>query len=487
MMVPLRYRPGFRRAVGAGIVILVLAIVAGGFWWATRPTGTPSSGSIPGTGPQAVTQSALIPPDSADQLQAVVLVDGWTEHYLPPLSYNDGVSTHAVTLSPANAADVAALADTRPDLLTSLAARLVTADPKLTCGSTECADSTRHIPLSSIVSPNTDAVFGTMYQGYGIKHGLYYAVINLPSGTPHVAVKAAGWSQVTLLTTPISDLSHPADRFLLGGGFGKLFPITPSWVGQTNAQASFSPSLIRFAPGTAGLISQLKTAPPLTAGLAVPYPALALTDQQMTAITSPSTGCLGTAVCVPGTAKVTVTLRTSRQVKVTGPPQAIKENQQTADAVIVDADWHIQFSSPTFQYGALIPGQTFTVPTGGAFYTGKPPLVSGTKTLRVSEIIAVSDQSVVEISTYIVDQAAPVGNEYTRPFNDAQANQLLPGTTITDPTSPPPVAPPITTPPPIGGLTGSGPTLNTGGLGILGFGGGHNQGGSNGGATGGQP
>lgn len=292
----------------------------------------------------------------------LVAVDGWSAEMMPStLRWDLGGRKGDVRLEPATAADIDELLERDPQVVTQLAARLLTADPRLTCDKDGCTAGDAPVDLAGLTDIAAGP-YGDVLEAGGVTSGVYIGfvpvegdgIVNLdvgndrvvvpvgtpnpeeaplPDGTPNPEdfewygefkeLAEAGASDGAdggdvVAESPAEDdplfedgvgnpevIGNPYQRtVVIGAGAGRMFELSAPWLtgeadegphpfGATDLNALLAPALDELTvPEGNG---------PLAAGLAdvAPNVTADLSPTQLTALTSPTTGCGVGVLCSP--------------------------------------------------------------------------------------------------------------------------------------------------------------------------------------------
>ena len=290
-----------------------------------------------------------------------VLLDGWSERALREqgIRWVSGTRSSALKLKPATAAQLTGLLDTEPQAVAMVLSRLVTADPSLRCTKRGCTTSSSEIDLASLTDPKKGP-YGEVLEAAGVRHGLFLGTVDVAAlgdvtlntvastDSAGAAGNAAASGSVTLpvmtvaseraaraadpnATEPDSqDGSNSPDEqdgsenlgesdlvdsaVAVGFAYGQLFRIDPSWVNsdQTQGPAPFGRLTTETVLGyPQDGITEPATFVALPNGLGSPISggggAVGLSSSQLTALSSPTTGCGVGSWCSPTSEHLTVT------------------------------------------------------------------------------------------------------------------------------------------------------------------------------------
>lgn len=409
---PLSARQKVAAAAAAGLVLacgfgLVQVLRPGPSTPVPGPAGTPPASPAPsGTGAEP-----------AGTVPVTVYVDGWSLSTVGALRWSpastaaeqrvDAAAGDVIAFAPVTGDDVADLGARHPQVLTQVAARMVTTDRTLVCGAEGCRRDGGDVDLDWFTDPAAIPALGESYAGYQVGAAVYRAVLDVPVGTAYVRIGAEGSSAFygrvadadATATVPPGAAEEATGRapgdgiadnvFLLAAGLGRVFVPDAAWLGGDADTAA--PGTRTAPPTPTGPVTDLPAGPLFTAGLAAADPASAgLDDSQMTLLTSPSAGCGGYALCVPRTLEAAVSQVSVTQVDTCVAGQA----DAHAPVVLVDSTWTVTFPQPTHMAGVW-DGRTADQLAGyradGSLFGGaEPVLVSGPQQLRVVQALVYS-------------------------------------------------------------------------------------------------
>jgi hypothetical protein len=384
-----------RRSVALfALVITVCLAAVGGVWW-IRHGGSGSDGT------------AL----EADAGSAVVVVDGWSRAVLgtDPTWGQDGTASGTAVWRDMSEGDARDLLATDPATVANLMARMVVAVPRPQCDTKGCRSGDTDLPLRYLSDPGSIPGYGPMYEAWGIgpvrvaqlslfpeTQALTFAVGASTSGpyqvsggggsSPQVAdgAQSEAETEAGLDTTSAST----ANVIALGGGFGSLFPLRPAWTVGTEGQPAraydTSGVLLGLDPAIDAQLD--KTSATGSAGLAVEARDLwGLDPSALTALSSPTTGCLGMVLCAPGEVEVSVeggVLGVDSACDTSTAAGSFAGGNARVAVVARDETWTPALPHPIAQSGAWA-GQEPPAPVAGIWGPGPMPLYDGSSPLRL--------------------------------------------------------------------------------------------------------
>lgn len=300
----------------AAAVLVALGIMAGITSCSGADNGGVSPIELEGSGTSEVTETtAAGAAEDYSQEYITVLVDGWSMAGISKTSItwsatNDGLGTQ-VSFAEAGKRDLEAAAEKDPEAVRSLVARMVTADPSLTCDKGGCRTDSREIPYEDLIQPASGKVLGASYSDYGIAAGVYAA--RIPGRTATLRYGSSTYNITQIGEGEAAGLGAEAGTGVeaVAVAFGVIFPITPEWLGGEHGYKD----RLFYDLGEA-------TVPAVTpekffGGLAaVVEGAATLSAGQLTWRSSPTTGCGVGVLCVPGITKAEVKSLGSTSFKV---------------------------------------------------------------------------------------------------------------------------------------------------------------------------
>lgn len=264
-------------AIAAVLAVLVLGVAA------AVVLGRPDSSDTPGS------PTAADGTDGADPSSVRIVLDGWSAAILddePQLRRGETVTD--LEWRPMTAADIENLLASHPDAVEQLVARTVTSDPSLSCDADGCRTDDGDVPVSTLLDPATaPAPLGDIYAAWGVGAPIVADVDVVD--TAALSLTADGWD-----TAPFYELaSGDGELLVVGAGFGELFPLRAQWL-VDGARDTIRPQLASTTTAFAGDV------PALGGGPAQPtVRAALLTPSQLTALSSPTTGCGPAMFCAP--------------------------------------------------------------------------------------------------------------------------------------------------------------------------------------------
>ena len=242
-----------------------------------------------------------------------LIIDGWSAASmdLDALRFVYGNQIVPVELQPLSALDLARVAERDADALERLVARVATSDPQLRCDAAGCATANGVVELTDIASPTQLNGLGISYDGWGIEHGAWGAVLPALNGE-----LLYGDSRLTLIGlaagfdfegNPDPEAAVTIDTVrTVGFAFGHLFELEPAWLDGNNPFIYYRGEPQGDANST--LTAVFMNDPALFGrglGTSVDESRL-LSPSQLTFRTSPTTGCGTGVLCVPGVADVDI-------------------------------------------------------------------------------------------------------------------------------------------------------------------------------------
>jgi hypothetical protein len=383
-----------RRAAVSVILVIVVAIAAvSGVWW-LRNRGS------------AGDPTQL----DASTGAAVAVLDGWSRTVLgvDPTWGQDGPATETALWRDMTADDAQRLLAASPDVVADLMARMVVAVPRPTCDTDGCRSGDDDLPLSYLTDPASIPVYGPMYEAWGIgparvaQLGLYpttqsvsFAVgestsgpYNVDSGAASPLPVAEGAEAEAEIEAELgADTAPNANVIGLAGSFGALFHLKPAWIPDSEglpARAYNPTSLLTSLDPTVDLQLE-RIASSGSAGLAGQTRDLwGLDASALTALSSPTTGCLGVVVCAPRPVDVTVdggVVGVDSVCETSVAPGSFAGASRLG-LVVRDETWTVQLPHPIAQGGAW-GGEQPPGPVAGIWGPGPMPLYDGTSPLRI--------------------------------------------------------------------------------------------------------
>lgn len=378
--------------------------------------GTPSVGQ---SGNQAAGATAV-----------TVIVDGWSAMLLrnPVLAMTAGTASADVTLRPATLKDLRSVAKIAPEAIEALAARLATSDRSLQCSAESCRTASGDLPFSALLAPTELAETGPTFTTWGMAAGAYIATITVPADAPSLRLAvpgndAAGYSFELPASDDAEGIEELPDNgwnrgvYAAGVGFGRVFPITASWLA---GEAHW----VGRQPGEAPATAPVLLSPPFVAGPGVAEPAAGtLTPSQLTVLSSPTTGCGFTAACTPmPTFFASVTA--SKALKV------CSADGTALPAQVIDATWRGSLPGPT-QLGGVWNGLT-ALPQPNerrALWDGRAPDADGELELRVVTLYIFDSLGLLNVGTSVAQVGRDSVQTVERPL-DEHVTRLAGGRTV---------------------------------------------------------
>lgn len=339
-------------------------------------------------------------PAAVDGDTLTVVVDGWSVASLGgeqlKLSMN-GSGAAPLELRAATSADLAAILEQDPQALVGPVARMVTADPTLTCTSDGCATSSGPVDLDALVeAPAEIPVYGPVYEAHGVTSGLWVAEVPLSvqdvtatvtldgvgptvtlrpvSEAPELEAPAeegpGGGAGGGIVETPGGDLQVPSpvddtedgrDReapkgarvVSVAAAFGRAFAPAPGWLSGDAAAPGMAWGVQRpvVTPVTEPVVFDPAA---LRSGLAAKVPAtVELTDTQMTGLSSPTVGCSVGVLCAPTADGITVDGAVVEELVVcdSGDDIAHGASVTPLQLLLEASTWSFDGSRPVAQFG----------------------------------------------------------------------------------------------------------------------------------------
>lgn len=251
--------------------------------------------------------------ESGTDMQITIVIDGWSKAGITEssLTWSDGAEKR--TALQWRAVDVETLkeiATEYPEVPTRLAARMYSADPYITCGPDKCQDSTGDIEYEALVDPTTSPVHGALYEAWGIRTGAWIATIPAETATLWFGTQALEISRSNEIPefTP-EGVQAAGEVIAITVSFGTIHPIAPAWLVGTPATVSefgsvevdtsggYSYTSVPAEKFLRGVHSEVVGASNIGAS-------------RLTWMTSPTTGCGGGTICVPGAVATEITADT---------------------------------------------------------------------------------------------------------------------------------------------------------------------------------
>jgi hypothetical protein len=349
-------------------VLLVVALLAAAFfvlWVTSSDSNTPPPTTVdpgdPGDPGGAVTRSGLL------------LVDGWSVKVLEGATFSvateDGRDVRPLVLEPADAATVARIREDHQSELTQVVARLSSLGPAAGCSSVSCTDGTGvTLTDEQLVDPGLLPGTGPVFQAWGIQHGLWVAVVDVPEGEAFsLRVSSPRWGSLELGASGGDSLVWP-----VGAGLGQLFTLDAAWLWETPGPGR------NQVPPVASEAPAIRTSPPFLGGLDQPDPSAAgMPFEWLTYLTSPSTGCGVGVVCTPS--RVPVTVRDFRTET-----RHLCADSVRVPVVFEDAIWEVDYPHASHQGGIWSGAEVELWEGEPMLWTGTPSLVEGPATIRVA-------------------------------------------------------------------------------------------------------
>lgn len=351
------------------------------------------------------TTTRTAPHPQLDDNDIVVLLDGWSAVGVrnDRFRFSAGDTLRNVTFTPATPELVRLAEERAPGVIERLAARLVSADTELVCDTERCHGRFGDVDVDTLVSdPAHIPGFGSMYEAWGVVHGVWIATIPATSG--HLFYG----NERVLVTNATRDDDIGNDRprtgvHTIGVGFGKPFHLDPVWLSATPAATE---RRFAYGAGDPALLAELAADPATFArGLGTGGTAVSqMTAAQLTYRTSPTTGCGVGVVCVPGVADVTVD-----DVDSGDTFEVCTDSGETATALPVSFTVSVNVPAPVHQFG-LWDGRDpdGSIPGSGTLWATAPPLQEDSFVARYDLIHLVSGDAIVEFGGRVDGDAVAV-------------------------------------------------------------------------------
>jgi hypothetical protein len=114
----------------------------------------------------------------------LVALDGWSRTMLPSkVEWSSGGRTGAVQFAAADSEDISELLELAPQQVTELAARLLTADPRLACTSDGCTAGDAEVDLDGLVDVAAGP-YGDVLAAAGVEHPVYVGFVPVQGSAP---------------------------------------------------------------------------------------------------------------------------------------------------------------------------------------------------------------------------------------------------------------------------------------------------------------
>lgn len=363
------------------VIIIVLAFTAI-YLWRNRSNDTSQ--------PFVPTPTVTYPSGQPDT--AGLWIDGWsykiTEGH--PVQGVDGSVTEpkAVTFIPATDADVEALSKRSPEVLTQVAARMISADPKLNCTSEGCTTSTGSFPLSWFTHPDQIPDLGPVYQGWGVTSLLYHTPISISNDdVASVEVSADGYesyffevfkpSPARCDESGCGQATPPTTDLVISAAFGQLFSPWAAWLDEPSLD--YFPTTTIAAAEPREIPTDLLDPPTGINGLSEPTDTTSRFDTSaLTYFSSPTTGCPG-FICTPAAVSTVVNNNTLTQVPMC-PTDPEAGQQGFTTLVVQDLGLQVPLTNATAQFGL---GGGSEQKSGDYTWTSGRTPVSGDQSMRM--------------------------------------------------------------------------------------------------------
>jgi hypothetical protein len=345
---------------------------------------------------------------TGDPTSVSIYVDGWSEASMAQdaLQYTDlAGSVRSIELVPASTDDIAALAARSPETVRNLAARLLTANPTLSCDAERCLADTTEISFSEISNPDSSPYLKGLYGSWKIKTGVWMATLenadNLIYGANRLAVGLS--SEEDDLTSTKTETGVRA----IGFAWGKPFNIDPAWLRGSTYTTMFTENVDPAATTTPAPVDVAN----LFTGLGTENRGMwNLTDSHLTWKSSPSTGCGVGVLCVPGVATATVSNLTQKRILACDAVRA-----GFVEFISVDVAYNYTFV--THQYGLWDEQTPDGSVKGSKVWLTPPPLALGDTKVHHTLMYLYDKRGVVEIAGRIAnfanEGADETGKKYT--------------------------------------------------------------------------
>lgn len=235
----------------------------------------------------------------------VLLLDGWSGSgiSLADLKWSTmGGEKKSISFKPAAGEDLKYVAEIEPEAVRRVAARMYSADPKITCDAEGCKDSTGAINFETISDIGNSPVHGAMYQAWGIKNGAWIATIPSDFANIWYGTRKLNVTREAVSFDDLPELNQAAGRAIaISVAFGQVYPTTPLWL-----DGGVVPTVNIFDTAPEGeSITPIQTgAGDFLQGTHADIPeAMGLGAGLLTWMSSPTTGCGSGVLCVPGIVK----------------------------------------------------------------------------------------------------------------------------------------------------------------------------------------
>lgn len=238
-------------------------------------------------------------------------IDGWSYLSLKNqnIIYNTrtvlgDIKTGKVIFKPLPATEYNQILSQNPDFIERLISYLLSASSNIKCKITECVIDNYKYNVYNLSDLSKNNSYSSIYKGFGIKDSIYYAEIFYNSGEIVSIVSPRGDIIELNTINNIDNLNISEDisskTKLYSYAFGRFFENNPLW--RNGVERWSIPRL-----ENSSIFSKILPIPskPLNNGLGDTSrnDIFALSDNILTYISSPVTGCGVLAICIPGSIK----------------------------------------------------------------------------------------------------------------------------------------------------------------------------------------
>lgn len=344
----------------------------------------------------------------------IIVLDGWSAASLAEdgIDWQYGGTTSTITWRVADRADLAAIAARDTTAVTALAARLVTADPSLTCDTDECRTSSRVISFDELVDPQSSHLLGQQYREWGITGGVLVAASDATAGSLRYGSTTYSISPLDSTEASETGLATSTGVHAIGVAFGHLFPLDPRWLDTDKP-------FYGVLPGSDTMSQETVDIDALFRGLGTYIPAArALSSSQLTWRSSPTTGCGVGVLCVPGVVTATVDVLDTQSTSVCS-----DAGDGRVDLYAVDVTY--TYPAATHQFGLWPSAPDGVIGGRTLVWTDNIPLTTGGATFHVSIALLFDTRGLLQFNGLVADHAQSTPSERTHQYRTSDVPALF--------------------------------------------------------------